>query len=101
MVSLGLHPSSASSYSSDSGPLYVIVEYAPHGNLRDFLRCRRPPNPFSGNEISVDLQHKPLSSRDLVSFAYQVAKGLEYLTARMVSAQLSSLWGCMAVHCHN
>ena len=27
---------------TQKGPLYVVVEYAPHGNLRDFLRKQRP-----------------------------------------------------------
>lgn len=28
--------------SRSGGPLYVIVEYAKHGNLRNYLRSRRP-----------------------------------------------------------
>ena len=76
------------------GPLYVIVEYAPHGNLRDFLRARRPPN--SGYEEPIrttmaatdDL--RPLTYKNLVSFAYQVARGVEYLYSKMVSSSVSS-----------
>lgn len=29
---------------TQDGPLYVIVEYAPNGNLREFLRNHRPGN---------------------------------------------------------
>ena len=68
---------------TQDGPLYVIVEYAPHGNLRDFLRDRRPPN-TSGYEQPVqrwDL--KPLTYKDCISFAYQVARGMEYLASKM------------------
>ncbi|KOB71695.1 Fibroblast growth factor receptor [Operophtera brumata] len=32
---------------TQDGPLYVIVEYAPNGNLREFLRNHRPGNSWS------------------------------------------------------
>ncbi|ELT91660.1 hypothetical protein CAPTEDRAFT_90852 [Capitella teleta] len=67
---------------TQDGPLYVIVEYAPHGNLRDFLRHRRPPT-SSGYEVPVDDFARPISFKDLVSYGYQVAKGMEYFTSRM------------------
>ena len=31
---------------TQNGPLYVVVEYAPHGNLRDFLRQHRPSSGY-------------------------------------------------------
>ena len=31
---------------TQDGPLYVIVEFAPHGNLRDFLRQHRPSSGY-------------------------------------------------------
>ncbi|KAL1492397.1 hypothetical protein ABEB36_010649 [Hypothenemus hampei] len=67
---------------TQGGPLYVIVEYAPFGNLRDFLREHRPS---SGYEIAVGTEHKEkktLTQKDLVSFAYQVARGMDYLSSR-------------------
>ena len=68
-----------------AGPLMVIVEYAPHGNLRDFLRKRRPGN--SGYEMPVSTNKTDitqLTSKHLVQFAYQVARGMDYLSSKMV-----------------
>lgn len=72
---------------TQGGPLYVVVEYAPYGNLRDFLREHRPS---SGYEIAVGTElkeKKTLTQKDLVSFAYQVARGMDYLSSRRVNAQ--------------
>ena len=84
---------------TQDGPLYVIVEYAEHGNLRDFLRRHRPSLSSNNNNnnnstiggyeqpISVRRQlpvqqQQPMSEKQLVSFARQVARGMEYLGSR-------------------
>uniref|UniRef100_A0A673FG64 Fibroblast growth factor receptor n=1 Tax=Sinocyclocheilus rhinocerous TaxID=307959 RepID=A0A673FG64_9TELE len=63
------------------GPLYVLVEYASKGSLREYLRARRPP----GMDYTFDVTKVPeeqLTFKDLVSCAYQVARGMEYLASR-------------------
>lgn len=66
---------------TQDGPLHVIVEYAAHGNLRDFLRTHRPSFGYE-QPITADSKQSPLTHRDLVSFAYQVARGMEYLSSK-------------------
>ncbi|XP_052059083.1 fibroblast growth factor receptor 1-like [Mytilus californianus] len=52
---------------TQKGPLYVLVEYASNGNLRDFLRSK----------CCISLKEK-----DLISFAYQIAKAMDFLASK-------------------
>nr|XP_023396662.1 fibroblast growth factor receptor 2 isoform X7 [Loxodonta africana] len=66
---------------TQDGPLFVIVEYASKGNLREYLRARRPP----GMEYSYDINRVPeeqMTFKDLVSCTYQLARGMEYLASQ-------------------
>ncbi|XP_076759206.1 fibroblast growth factor receptor homolog 1 isoform X3 [Xylocopa sonorina] len=67
---------------TQGGPLYVVVEFAPHGNLRDFLRDHRPSSGYEPTIGQEPKEKKTLTQKDLVSFAYQVARGMEYLASR-------------------
>lgn len=61
----------------------MIVEYASKGNLREYLRARRPP----GMEYSFDINRVPeeqMTFKDLVSCTYQLARGMEYLASQKV-----------------
>lgn len=63
----------------------MIVEYASKGNLREYLRARRPP----GMEYSYDIARvsdEQLTFKDLVSCTYQVARGMEYLASQKVNS---------------
>lgn len=78
--------------SPSTGPLYVIVEYASKGNLREYLRARRPP----GMEYSYDINRVPeeqMTFKDLVSCTYQLARGMEYLASQKVSPSHSPRLG--------
>ena len=60
---------------TQDGPLYVIVEFAEHGNLRDFLRNHSPQ--FEGYE-KPNFSRPLISEKQLLSFARQVRKWVKY-----------------------
>ncbi|CAN9504638.1 unnamed protein product [Ophioblennius macclurei] len=66
---------------TQDGPLYVVVEFASRGNLRDFLRARRPSGAEFRSESRVGTQGT-MEVQELVSAAYQVARGMSYLASK-------------------
>lgn len=64
------------------GPLYLMIEYAANGNLRDFLRLRR--SSFGFKQLTKSNLKCILTQKDLISFACQIAKGMKYLVSRKV-----------------
>ena len=63
------------------------MEYASKGNLREYLRARRPP----GTDYSFTtckIPEEQLTFKHLVSSAYQVARGMEYLASQKVKPSL-------------
>ena len=73
------------------GPLYLIVEYAKYGSLRNFLRESRKVGPsyMSGdaNRNSSYLENpdeRALTMGDLISFAWQISRGMQYLAEMKV-----------------
>lgn len=66
------------------GYLYLAIEFAPHGNLLDFLRKSRvletdPAFAIANSTAST------LTSQQLLHFAADVARGMDYLSQKQVS----------------
>jgi len=61
-------------------PLLAILEFAEFGNLRDHLRWRR----YGGHRDGEDggALPLPISFREMLSFAWQVARGMQFLSDR-------------------
>ena len=81
----------------------LIVEYAKYGNLRDYLRRKRPPgHVLSGSyetpsdadiaehenrTITDEDATRALNTNDLILFCLQVAAGMEYLHSKKVRGE--------------
>lgn len=74
-----------------SGPLYLIVEYAKYGSLRSFLRESRKVGPsYMGSDTNRNSSYldnpdeRALTMGDLISFAWQISRGMQYLAEMKV-----------------
>merc|ERR1711997_153166 len=65
---------------SEKEQILLIMEYVTIGKLQDFLRKSRAEQDY-GN---LHGPSQKLTSRDLTTFCYQVARGMEYLAAKKV-----------------
>ncbi|XP_040167727.1 tyrosine kinase receptor Cad96Ca-like [Anopheles arabiensis] len=63
---------------TEKDPIFVILEYVNMGKLQTFLRNSRVEKHY-GNTHG---KSKILTSGDLTSFMYQVARGMDFLTSR-------------------
>lgn len=109
-----------------SGCIQVVVEFAKHGNLRDFLRRLKPVTVADVDEMrneaadgddgrhrgkedgaeeeevyltpvqsgDDDGSSRQLTFSDLISFCFQVARGMEYLSSR----KAGDVWITMIFH---
>lgn len=67
------------------GPLYLIIEFAEHGSLRNYLRSER-------GSISKTTQQSSDKFRILLSFGWQISKGMAYLEGLKVSVERLCFW---------
>ena len=85
---------------SFSGTLCIVVEYAPYGNLRQYLRSNRP----SITESSDGSSDATLTLATLISFAFQIAKGMEFLAGHQVDIFIFLIFRfllCFLIHSFN
>jgi len=61
--------------------LLVILEYAPHGNLLSFLKGRRQMLKTTWKKEAIGMEDE-MTTCDLAVIAYQVGKGMEFLSSR-------------------
>ncbi|XP_034664952.1 tyrosine kinase receptor Cad96Ca isoform X2 [Drosophila subobscura] len=63
---------------TDKDPTFVIIEYVNRGKLQSYLRSSRAERHYGNTHGKSNI----LTSCDLTSFMYQIAKGMDYLTSR-------------------
>ncbi|XP_022101409.1 fibroblast growth factor receptor-like isoform X2 [Acanthaster planci] len=67
---------------TDKDPMYIILEYVPHGNLQTYLRQIRTgtdPTNLNKNEL---VRKNNLTPTEILTFACQVVRGMEYLESK-------------------
>jgi fibroblast growth factor receptor 1 len=67
---------------TEKDPVFVIIEFVSLGKLQTFLRNSRMEKNYNNANNG---KSKTLTSHDLISFMYQVARGMEFLSSRGVS----------------
>ncbi|XP_078665754.1 tyrosine kinase receptor Cad96Ca-like [Branchiostoma floridae x Branchiostoma belcheri] len=79
---LGTHPNVVSFLGccTETEPFYLLLEYVSGGSLQSTLRTSRTQQTY-GN---LHGGSKSLSSRDLTRFAWDVAKGMTFLSAKKI-----------------
>lgn len=75
---------------SSPGYLYIAIEFAPYGNLLDFLRKSRvlETDPAFAKEHGTA---STLTSQQLLQFAVDVATGMHYLSDKQVGRDKTML----------
>ncbi|XP_075216987.1 tyrosine kinase receptor Cad96Ca [Lycorma delicatula] len=63
---------------TEKDPIFVIMEFISKGKLQSFLRSSRAQRCYD----NMHGKSATLTSRDLTSFCYQVARGMEFLSSK-------------------
>ena len=71
----------------------IVVEYIPNGNLKEFLLRSRGRDKDTYSNLAP--YSTSLTSKDLISFAYQIARGMSYLERIKVNLVLHHFQGCL------
>jgi serine/threonine protein kinase len=64
-------------YSIEESSLYIITDYARHGNLKDFLRKHHEMNKSNKSDILI-------GPDTLLLYSYQISLGMQYLHSKKV-----------------
>ena len=59
------------------------MEYCPNGNLQEFLRNSRGRFDVANDSLTSDLSRE-FGQKNLIYFAWQIAKGMAFLMSRKV-----------------
>ena len=76
-------------HSGFAGPLMVIIEYVPYGDLLGYLRKSRGLNDTYYKDPDVKPKTS-LTSQQLMRFACQVADGMSFLSSKKVGRKLGA-----------
>jgi serine/threonine protein kinase len=63
--------------------LWIIMEYCPNGNLQEFLQNNQSLYSVEKESFDPDLS-QVFGPKNLIYFAWQIAKGMAFLTSRKV-----------------
>ena len=70
-------------YCDISGPVLIVLEYLPYGDLLGYLRkSRGHEDTYNSGEKSPNSR---LTEKDLLSFAWMIADGMSYLATMKVN----------------
>lgn len=68
---------------AEQDPVLLLMEFIPNGTLQSYLRQKRGENGYGNVNGSA------LTSNDLISYVYQIAKGMDYLSSKGVRLLLT------------